>query len=305
MKFKLDTIRNAITSRAGSKMLAVQSKSPAILFAVGVGGVIAATVMACRATLKVDDVLDEHQEALTKINYAVENIESYTETDLKQDKLRLMIRASGRLAKLYLPGVAVGIVSICALTGSHVILSRRNVGLTAAYAALDKGFREYRDRVVSEFGKDKDDEYRYGVKEREIVEETKTGPVVTTVKSFDPNKVSGYAKIFSDGCAPWEKNSESNRIFLQCQQNYFNQRLQARGHVFLNEVYRALGIPETKAGQSVGWALSPDHDNYISFGIFENIDDERVRAFVNGDERSILLDFNVNGPILNVLSEEI
>ena len=304
MKFKLETISNAITSWAGKQILAVQSKSPAILFGVGVVGVVAATVMACRATLKVDDVLDEHQEASAKIDYAVENIEGYDETDMKQDKLRLMIRTSGRLAKLYLPGVAVGIVSICALTGSHMILNRRNVAMTAAYAAVEKGFRDYRDRVIGELGKDKDDEFRYGVVEREIVEETETGPVVKTLKGFDPNKVSGYAKIFDESCAPWERNSASNRTFLQCQQNFLNQRLQARGYVFLNEMYKALGIPETQAGQTIGWSLAPDHNNYVSFGIFENIDDPQVRAFVNGNERSILLDPNVDGNILYVLKEK-
>jgi hypothetical protein len=287
----------------GNKLLAVQSKSPTILFAAGVVGVVTATVLACRATLKLDEILDAHQETADKINALPEMVVEYTEHDAKKDRLRLLIRTSGRIAKLYAPGVAVGLAAICALTGSHFILSRRNVSLVASYAALDKGFRDYRNRVVDELGKDKDDEYRYGQIEREIAEDTKTGVVVKTIKTFDPNKVSVYAKIFDESCPTYERNSESNRTFLQCQQNFWNHRLHARGHVFLNEVYKGLGFEPTQAGQAVGWTLGKDRDNYISFGIFENLDNERVRAFVNGNERSILLDFNVDGPILNMLEE--
>jgi hypothetical protein len=305
MHAKIQALSNAITSRAGRQILKVQSKSPAILFAAGVVGVVGTVVLACRATLKLDDVFTEHQETQLKMEFAAENIVDYTEEMHQRDKLVLLAKTSGRIAKLYLPTVAVGLVSICALTGSHIILSRRNLGLTAAYAALDKGFRQYRERVVNELGKDKDDEFRYGFQTREVAEDTDTGVVVKTVRSYGKDEPSVYAKIFDEGCLPWEKSSESNRIFLQCQQNYFNQRLQAKGHVFLNEVYRALGIPETKAGQSVGWALGKGRDNYISFGIFEGLDDERIRAFVNGNERSVLLDFNVDGPILGVLEQEI
>lgn len=37
-----------------------------------------------------------------------------------------------------------------------------------------------------------------------------------------------------------------------------------------------------------------DNDNFIDFGVFDG-DRPRARDFVNGYERSILLDFNVDG----------
>ena len=64
-----------------------------------------------------------------------------------------------------------------------------------------------------------------------------------------------------------------------------------------------LGIPKTKAGQVVGWVYDPEHpvgDNYVDFGLFD-LDRERVRRFVNGDERNILLDFNVDGNIWELM----
>jgi hypothetical protein len=106
-----------------------------------------------------------------------------------------------------------------------------------------------------------------------------------------------YARFFDETCNDWKRNAEYNRAFLQCQQSYYNQMLQSRGHVFLNEVYDSLGIPRSQAGAAVGWILSKDGDNFVDFGIFDDLTNPHVRDFVNGHENSILLDFNVDGII--------
>jgi hypothetical protein len=86
-------------------------------------------------------------------------------------------------------------------------------------------------------------------------------------------------------------------MFLQCQQNYFNQQLKARGHVFLNEIYDAIGLERSKAGTIVGWVTDGNGDGYIDFGMFE----DASRRFINGIEPSILLDFNVDGVIYDLI----
>ena len=64
-----------------------------------------------------------------------------------------------------------------------------------------------------------------------------------------------------------------------------------------------LGIPRTQAGQIVGWIYDEKHpigDNKVDFGIY-NTYNEANRNFVNGYERTILLDFNVDGNILDMI----
>ena len=117
----------------------------------------------------------------------------------------------------------------------------------------------------------------------------------------DPNGLSVYARFFDEGCEQWSKNPEYNLMFLRSQQNYYNDMLKSRGHVFLNEVYDALGIPRTQAGAVVGWMISDNGDNFIDFGVFDG-DRPRARDFVNGYERSILLDFNVDGVIYDLFT---
>lgn len=115
---------------------------------------------------------------------------------------------------------------------------------------------------------------------------------------------SPYARFFDDSSPMWTRDSESNLRFLKHNQNYANDLLKSRGHLFLNDVYQLLGIPKTRAGQVVGWIYDPENgegDNHVDFGIYH--DDQHSRDFVNGYEKSILLDFNVDGEILNMLEE--
>jgi len=295
---KLQAVKDLVTSKAGRQVLRLQKHSPRLLFVAGVVGVGATVFLACKATLKADEVIKKHQIDLEMAkDLAQQNRDDYTETDLKKDQVVIYSKIVRDFVKLYGPSLLTGVAAIACLTGAHVVLNRRNVGLTAAYAALERGYNEYRKRVIEKLGTDQDDEFRYGVRYKEFVEETEEGPVVKTEKVFDPNGVSQYARFFDELCSDFNRNPEYNLLFLRSQQNYMNDLLHSRGHVFLNEVYDSLDIPRTKAGSVVGWILSDHSDNFIDFGIFTRPGNERVRSFVRGDEGAILLDFNVDGVI--------
>lgn len=292
-------VPKGVTRAAGRAVLSTKANSPTLLFGAGVVAMVGTVVLASRATLKVDEVLDDVQTDIDNIHSVLESGHpDYDEQDARKDKVVAYSKAAGRIVKLYGPAIILGATAIGCLAGGQIILNRRNVALTAAYAAVDQAFKEYRARVVTELGEDKDREFRYGYEDVEIIKETKKGHKVETVRRVAPGTPSMYARFF-DECSPlWEPNAELNLIAIKCQQNWANDKLQARGHLFLNEVYDSLGIPRTKAGAVVGWVISPEGDNYVDFGVFDRTD-ERVRDFVNGRERSILLDFNVDGPILD------
>jgi Family of unknown function (DUF6353) len=294
-------IPNGISSAIGRKILVSQKNAPTVLFVSGVVGVIATTVVASRATLKVEAVLDETQADLEKAKRIHEaNRPDYTSDDYKRDLVIIYTRATINVVKLYAPAILIGGLSIAALTGSHNMLSRRNAALTAAYAALDKGFREYRQRVVDELGEDEDRKFRYGSEVQIVREQTEDGPKFSQVARVAGRDVSVYARFFDQLCEPWSAIPEYNRLFLSCQQNYLNDMLRARGHVFLNEVYDRLGIPRTKEGSVVGWLKDGKGDGYIDFGIFDGTN-PGLRDFVNTREGAVLLDFNVDGLIYDQL----
>jgi hypothetical protein len=291
-------VPNAVTRAAARQVLLTQKNSPTILFGVGVVGAVAATVLACRATLKLNNTIDDiHKEKLLLEERIGEP--GLSDDDHKRDMAFFYIRTGFEISKMYAPAVALGAFSIGCLGGSHHILTKRNAGLTAAYAAVDKAFKDYRRRVVDEYGQEKDLELRHGVISREHTTTNKKGEEkVKTVKSFNPSELSGYARHFDQTSPEWQREPTYNAAFLRAKQQYLNDMLQSRGYVFLNEAYRELGIPQCAAGQAVGWVLGDGGDNYVDFGIF-NLQSEAARAFVNGLEASILLDFNVDGVIID------
>lgn len=305
-------IVNSMTRNLHKVGFKFKKHSPEILVVAGVVGTVASAVMACKATLKVNDILEETKVEIEKVKTVVadETIseEKYSEQDAKKDLAIIYAHTGIKLVKLYGPSIILGTLSITGILASNNILRKRNIALAAAYKAIDTGFKEYRSRVVERFGEDLDKELRYNVKAKEIKEKVvdengKEKTVKKTINVADPNFYSDYARCYDDGCKGWVKDSEYNLMFLKNTQSFMNEKLRAQGYLFLNDVYDALGIPRSKAGQVVGWIYdekNPNGDNFVDFGIYDHYK-EGSRDFVNGYERTIWLDFNVDGPILDLI----
>jgi hypothetical protein len=293
------SLKLKLTQTVGKQLLAAQKHSPVLLIGVGVAGFVGTIALSVKATLKLDElVLQDAEKDIKRVKE--ETREDYTEKNRKHDLTKIYVRSAIRTARLYAPAFGLGVLSIAALTGSHIILTRRNVSLVAAYATIEQSFKQYRDRVIADVGAEKDREYRHGVVEREIAVDTDQGPVVKTVKSYDPNGISGYAREFAKGkTRNWQKVHRENLNFLRMQQNWANDKLQVNGYLFLSDVYKDLGLEPDKASHVVGWVLGKG-DDFVSFGILDDDIDAAV-DFYHGHEQSILLDFNVTGNILDLI----
>ena len=309
--------KNAIVEKASRTFckagLKLKKHSPEILVVGGVVGLVTSGVMACKATTKLSTILDDSKEQIELFDKVAANPEmvneEYTVEDAEKDKKIVKVQTAVKVAKLYAPAVAIGVVSIGAIFASNNIMRKRNVALGAAYATVDRVFKDYRNRVVDRFGEELDKELRYNLKTKEVKETVedengKKKTVKKNIKYMDSPMPSEFAVIYDDGCAGWTKDPEDNKFFLIQQQRYANERLKRRGYLSLNEVYELLGFPSTKAGQVVGWLYNckdPNYkgDDFVDFGLY-NVDYEPNRDFVNGYERNIILDFNV-APIIDFM----
>lgn len=299
----------------------LKQHSPEILTVVGSVGVVAGAVMACVATTKVNFVLEEIEDKKTVVDEAFERgtvktrteagvieYSEYTEQDHKKDLTVVYAQGTMKLAKLYAPAVIVGVSGLVCMWGANNLMHKRNAALTAALAVSHKSLDDYRGRVVDRFGKELDRELMYNIKAQEI-EETVTNEdgteqvVKKTVDVANPDYNSIYARFFDESCTGWTKSAEDNLRCLKMVQSWANKKLQSQGYLYLNDVYEALGIPKTKAGHVVGWIYDEVHpvgDNFVDFGIYD-LYNEKARDFVNGYERTILLDFNVDGNVWEMM----
>lgn len=300
---------NEIMSKASGALnkigFGLKKRSPEILVAVGVVGTVVSAVMACKATTKINTILDETKEQLDKIHEYAGNpdvAEKYNAEDAKKDTAIVYAQTGVKLAKLYAPAVGLGILSISSILASNNILRKRNMAISAALAAATQDFKDYRNRVIERFGKEVDHQLRYNIKAEEI-EETVTDEkgkekkVKKNVEVADPN-ASGYAKYFTRSNPYWEEDSSYVEMFLRSQQNFANDKLKANGHLTLNDVYDMLGFHDSKAGMVVGWIYDLDHpngDNYVEFDVKKvNLPNEQ-----GGYEEAYAIDFNVDGNIYN------
>ena len=285
--------------------------SPEILAVAGVVGIVTSGIMACKASTKLSGVIEETKEQLDQVHDYVEKngfSDKYTEEDSKKDTAIIYTQTVVKLVKLYGPAVILGTLSITAMLTSNKILRKRNIALAAAYTTVDRAFKDYRGRVVERFGEELDRELKYNLKSKEIEEVVtdENGEETTvkkTVKAMNPNDISEYARFFDESCSSWNKSQFHNQMFLKQQQNYANDLLKAQGYLFLNDVYKMLGMDVAPYGQVVGWIYdekNPVGDNFVDFGLYD-LNDESKRLFINGRERTILLDFNVDGNILDLI----
>lgn len=302
----LSTVGTSVSKFAGRTGLKVQKYSPEILLGAGVVGFVGTVVLACKATLKAETVLEQHRIGMKNIQDAKEIAEAEPEkydydSDLvKKDKLMVMTKTTLNFAKLYAPSVTVGVASLACILVSRNILQKRYLGAVAAYNAVSTAFYEYRERVRAEEGEMMDRHYRYGT-ELETVETTVVDENGKKKKIKEVKEKAGTlqiptddtARFFDESNKQWDRNPEFSMMFLRGQQNYANDILRTRGHIFLNEVYEMLGFPHTQQGALLGWVLGMG-DDFVDFGLY---DPKRSREFVNGTENVILLEFNHDGPI--------
>lgn len=275
-----------VTRLAGRAGLVLSKHAPTILTAAGTAGFIGTTILASKATLKVEEAVAEETALLVKVHEA-HDAGKLEDKDALHDKVILYTRMTTKLAKLYAPALILGAASIVALATGHGIMLKRNASLAAAYAAVDQAFKTYKKKVESKFGKDAVIDALISTTEEDLTKDELTMEAIAAVDGVSP-----YGVIFDETNNNWSADEDLSMLHLKCQQQYANDILQTRGHIFLNEVYKMLGFPHTPAGAVTGW-VKGNGDDFVDFNIFEGTfegEDEKGRTVTKW-----ALDFNVDG----------
>lgn len=304
---KMNAVMANVSRFAAKAKFKLGKHSPEILMVVGAVGAVASTVMACKATLKVNDILAAHDATVATIHDVQEGKvqikagEEYTEEDVKKDLTTTYVQTGLKIAKLYAPAVILGTLSIGCMFGSNHILQKRNAALTAAYVTLDKAFGDYKERVTERFGDRVQSELEHGIKavevESKVVNEDGTEETIKSYVDEVDGAHSPYDLIFDEMIDEWQPDAQYNKWHLAQVEDTANRRLRTQGYLFLNDVYRMIGRYNSGAmivkpeGQIVGWLYDPNNENLqncVKLGLDK----------MHGD-RNVVLHFNVDGPIID------
>ena len=275
-----------VTRLAGRAGLVLSKHAPTILTAAGTAGFIGTTILASKATLNVEETVAEETALLVKVHEAHE-AGKLEDKDALHDKVILYTRMTTKLAKLYAPALILGAASIVSLATGHGIMLKRNASLAAAYAAVDQAFKTYKKKIESKFGKEAVLDALVSTPQEDLTKDEMTLEAVTAVDGVSP-----YGVIFDEDNVNWSADEDLAKLHLDCQQQYANDILQTRGHIFLNEVYKMLGFPHTPAGAVTGW-IKGQGDDFVDFNIFDGMfegEDKNGRTVTKW-----ALDFNVDG----------
>lgn len=298
----------------------LQKKSPELLIVTGIAGIIVGTVMACKATIKAQEVAEKAQETIDDIHEIEEKGitkagNPYSADNAKKDLTAAYVQTGIAYVKLYAPAVAVGIASVSCILVSHKMMKQRMAAVAAALSATDKAFKDYRDRIMERFGEQVEKELRYNIKAKEVKQtvidedgkekKVKVPVNVPAIEGWDPSQYSPYARVFDETHPQWTKDPEMNQFYLKARQSQATDMLRTRGHLFLNEVYDMMGFPRTKAGAVVGWLYDPKRpelgDTYVDFLMQEVHELDGNDVVTN--THYFILDFNVVGDITNDIAD--
>ena len=291
------SLKQVCTRTTHRSALLVKKHSPEILTGVGIVGLVGTAVLASKATLKLDVIVDDLQFNLEQIqNVRVSQGDRYDDKAALHDKTVVYTRTVVDISKLYAPAVTLGLASIGCILGAHGIMKKRNAALAVAYKATEEAFNKYRERVIEAIGTEQELDVFKGIREEEVTDENGK----KTVVRVQEGQASIYRQLWDETRPTWNKDRMYNKQFLLCQQNMANDMLRSRGHLFLNEVHKMLGIEVTQIGQMAGWVMGHGGDEFVDFGL-DSFESPEALAFLEGTEPAIWLDFNVDGNVLELI----
>ena len=248
---KMNEMMTNVGRFAAKAKFKIGKHSPEILMVCGAVGAVTSAVMACKATLKVNDILKDHQSDVETIhnvqsgNAEIKQDAEYTEEDAKKDLTTVYVQTGVKLVKLYAPAVILGGLSLGCMIGSNHILQKRNAALTAAYTLSESTLRTYRDKVLETVGEDKEREIR----QKDAIEQQQKTP---EPQALVVSSAAGQLKCF---------DSLSGRYFVSTKNeidkavNEFNRQLRDDMRISLNDWYDLIGLDTNKLGDMLGWDI--------------------------------------------------
>lgn len=286
----------------------LKKASPYIFFGVGVASLGGIIYTAIRSTMRLEAILDDHRDMLREIKAVdpetVKDEEEKTAIIESQnaDKRRLVLKTTGRIAKLYAPtGILTG-VCVASFGASFGIMSKRLALTTVALESVSEAFGRYREAVRDDLGEDADNMYYYGLKkDKQTIEEVdpETGKTKKVKKEVLVGEAAGdfsyrfekYNPSDETGFTQWDESPQLSRMYVLGIIDNLNNRLRSGKRVSMIEILKDLGAGDNVikeadhvAGYLPGDVITCGVEGYGSFA--------DVNDYIDGNSTDVTLRFN-------------
>lgn len=300
----------------------VKPHLPTIMVVAGSASVVAGAFFACKATLKVDQVLEEHNAIMSHVRESIEKLPEgrLTKREIMSDKLQCYAATAGKLCRLYAPAIGLSLAGFAAIFSGFGMIKRWHALAVSSVAALDEKFGKYRAGVIKKYGKEVDKQLAGEIIETTKQEIKKIDEETGEEKAEEVDAITGitfenlveddFTRVFDCSNPRWENDYLFNDNFFKNLIHYYTKHLQSHrmDHVFFNTILKECGFRETGIGHFYGWTDKPgcalrigitpclrvwDHDESSQFPMLipmdldDEMDEKDFRQAYIDDEKSV------------------
>lgn len=200
-----------------SAQIVIDKNAPELLTTVAVTGTITTALLAGKAAIEADHILQNKPDNLPF-----------------KEGFKLVWRC-------YIPPVISGLTTVGVIIGLNQVHSRRNAALMGLYSIAQTAFSEYKDKVVETIGENKERKVRENID-------------ADTVRNNPPNEViiTGSGEVLCyDKLSGRYFHSDIETIRQKI--NELNRSLLTDMFISLNDFYYELGLPPIDLGYEVGF----------------------------------------------------
>lgn len=216
--------------------LFLRRNSSTILTFIGAAGVVGTSILVARAAPKAVELVKSAER---------EKGEELTKFEVVQTT-----------APVYIPSIIMGGVTITCIFGANVLNKKQQASLASAYALVSSSYKEYQNKLKELYGEEADQKIREAI----VIEKAKdvhvTASTLCDICDLSVEDSGSERKLFYD---EWSKRYFEATIEQVITAEYhLNRNFILRGGCYLNEFYEFLGLEETEAGSTIGWAIGDD-----------------------------------------------
>jgi Family of unknown function (DUF6353) len=205
----------------------LRDNSPAILTALGVSGVVTTTYLTAKASFKAAEIIRHEETFYTK--------------DLVSEVGRKEVLK--KIWKCYIPPVISGVASIGCIIAATKVEYRRTAAAQAALSISERAFSEYKEKIIEQFGKNKEQTVRDDIAKDRI----RNNPPPSKEILFTGPGVVLCSELYTG------RYFTSDMETLRKAQNDINEQLNHHDWASLDDFYYMVKLQRTSMSSSYGW----------------------------------------------------